>query len=538
MPQGNVLEPLMRLRAFALVLVAACQGDDETDPVDTDVEVVPTWCETQGLTEVAFDAVGPYGERRHERADDFWGIDLEGVEWRLQDHWTGCETYVFIPDSVDGADGESIWAADLDQLLEWSPSNVHYFFVSRKRDEAAEASLAAMADQVDEVLGGLDEDEAAGWRARLHVVAETSSWVADVFRGIGKEGWAIDRAQNVRGIGSFSDVERYIGGNQWPYDPNLAYAALDAQMFNVDAEREARLAAEAATVLPMWTGEVISQYADLTVTLPSAAEMATFDTFEVDIDMRCPDPASPEFGNCGAWDYLADLHVKDGEQWIELGRMITTYHREARWVVDLTPMMAHLLAGGSRTFRWSWAPEWNVQPTETRLSLRFSNRGKGFAPRKATRVATGGAFTATYNDGRVPAEVPVSATAKRVELWALITGHGGDTKTGCSEFCNHQHEFTIAGVTHLQEYPEAGTEAGCRDNGIPAQMTPNQWGTWWLGRGGWCPGQPVLPYVIDLTADVPAGSTASVAYRGLYKKKTPPDTSGNVLMNAWLVEYE
>ena len=525
-------------RALLLLGLAACQGEVETDVGDTDVDAVPTWCETQGLTEVAFDAVGPYGQRRHERADDFWGIDLDGVEWRLSEHWTGCETYVFIPDSVDGANGQSIWAADLDQLLEWSPTNAHYFFVSRKRGDDATANLTAMADQIDEVLADLDEAEAEAWRARLHVVADTSGWISDVFRGIGKEGWAIDRAQNLRGIGSFADVERYNGGEGWPYEPNLAYAGLDAQQFNVEADREARLAAEDATILPMWTGEVISQYADMTIELPSAAEMATFDTFEVDVDMRCPDPDAPEFGNCGAWDYLANLYVQDGEQWIELGRMITTYHRESRWVVDLTPMMAHLLEGGPRTFRWSWAPEWNVQPTETRLSLRFSNRGKGYAPRKATLVAKGAGFNKTYNDGRAPAEVAISAKAKHVELWALISGHGGDSKTGCAEFCNHQHEFTIAGTAHLQEYPGAGTEAGCRDNGIPEQMTPNQWGTWWLGRGGWCPGQPVVPFVVDVTADVPAGGTASVAYRGLYKDKTPPDTSGEVLMNAWLVEYE
>jgi hypothetical protein len=527
------------LRFCLVLLLAACNGPDDTDPADTDggdtdEPAVPSFCEENGWTENAFDAAGPYGVHRHELADDFTVVHHDGTEWDFEDEWTGCESYLFVPDF-----DSSIWAADVDELLERSPANAHYFFVTLKSGDTAAENLAAMQQHIDEVLAEMSGADEAWWRPRLHVVADGSGWLYDVFDGIGEEGWAIDREQRIRGIGSFSDVERYNGSSGWPYDPNLAYVAYEAHYFDAEAARAARMAAVAEpTIVPLWTGEVISQYADMTVELPSAAEMAAFDTFEIDVDMRCPDPESPEFNNCGAWDYLANFYVQDGEEWIELGRMITTYHREARWVVDVTPMMAHLLDGGTRTFRWSWAPEWNVQPTETRLSLRFSNQGKGYAPRKATLVATGGGFSSTYNDGRVPAEVPVSASATHVELWALITGHGMETNN-CAEFCNHQHEFTVGSSTYLQEYPIASDDTGCRDQGIPNQMTPNQWGTWWYGRGGWCPGQPVVPFAVDVTADVSAGSTATVGYRGLYREDdTPPDGSGNILMNAWLVEYE
>jgi hypothetical protein len=69
-------------------------------------------------------------------------------------------------------------------------------------------------------------------------------------------------------------------------------------------------------------------------------------------------------------------------------------------------------------------------------------------------------------------------------------------------------------------------------------MTPNQWGTWWFGRGGWCPGQAVKPYQVDVTDDVEPGTSASVSYRGLYNGQDPPDGSGNILLNAWWVVYE
>jgi hypothetical protein len=245
-----------------------------------------------------------------------------------------------------------------------------------------------------------------------------------------------------------------------------------------------------------------------------------------------------EPGNCGAWDYLAGLYVEgDDGAWIELSRFITTYHREARWVADATPMLPHLLAGGTRNFRWSWAPSWNVQPTETRLQLRFSNQGKGMKPRAATLIATGGSFGSTYNDGREPVEVPIASGAKKVELWALTTGHGAATNS-CAEFCNHQHEFSVDGSTHLQEFPGAATATGCIDQ-IENQMTPNQSGTWWYGRGGWCPGQVVMPWAVDVTGEVGTDGTASVGYRGLFDDTAPPpDGSGDILLNAWLVVYE
>ena len=59
------------------------------------------------------------------------------------------------------------------------------------------------------------------------------------------------------------------------------------------------------------------------------------------------------------------------------------------------------------------------------------------------------------------------------------TGHGAGTNQ-CSEFCNHQHEFTVGGAVHLQTFPMAGSASGCIKN-LESGMTPNQAGTWWYG---------------------------------------------------------
>ena len=70
-------------------------------------------------------------------------------------------------------------------------------------------------------------------------------------------------------------------------------------------------------------------------------------------------------------------------------------------------------------------------------------------------------------------------------------------------------------------------------------MVPNQGGTWWFGRGGWCPGQQVEPDVIDVTDAVTPGTTVTVNYQAMLNgSMTIPDGSGNIVLSSYLVVYE
>ena len=505
-------------------------------------------CEELALPMRAF-AEGPYGIHRGEVADDFT-IDLaDGTPWNLRDRFSGCESYVFVPDRipVSDLDDASVWESDKDlaSLVENSPRNVHWFFVSRHADAHADASIQGMQARIDALLATLEATDAAHWKARLHVVAakagDLDGWIGDAISTHGRIGFGIDRTQRVRGAGYLADVSRYSaqleGAGAWPWKSNLAYAAHEAQYFNAQATIYERLEAEEATVVPLFSGEILEELEDTEIMLPSAAEMAAFDTLEIEVTMQCPDPEEIELGNCGAWDYLANLFVQDASlNFVELARFITTYHREAHWVVDATPMLALLRDGGLRTFRWSFAPSWNTQPMATHLSLRFSSKAKGVTPTQATFLWAGGPFNATYNTTHAPSDVPIPAAAQKVELWSLVTGHGAATSQ-CAEFCNHEHELTINGVAYTREHPEAATENGCIGQ-LDHGMTPNQAGTWWFGRGGWCPGQQVEPWVVDVTAAVTPGQTAAVTYRGLLDGMDPPDNAGDIVFTSYLVVYE
>lgn len=506
-------------------------------------------CAAMGLPVRAW-TDGPYGTHRGEIADGFTLELLDGTTFDLKEQYSGCDTYVFMPDKIpiSDADSTSVWEKqnDVEQLLEDSPKNVHYFFITRQTaDDLASAATTGMQARIDTILAGLAPEDAEHWKSRLHVAKaeanDLDNWIGDVLGSHGRIGFGIDREQKIRGVGYLSDVKRYSSAleqaGSWPWKSNIAYLAHEPQYWNAQFDMTERLANDGATVVDLWTGETLAEFAETDVTLPDAATMATYDTFEIEIEMMCPDPDKIEPGNCGAWDYLAYLFVRD-ENGVDqqLGRFITSYHRETHWVVDASQMLGHLAKGGQQHFKWSFAPPWNTQPTATRVKLRFSNTGKNMRPSQATPLWTGGSLGSTYNDTKLPIDVDIPAGAKKVELWAIITGHGAATNY-CAEFCNHQHEFTVGGSVYLKEHPEASTEDQCIPQ-LAHGMVPNQPGTWWFGRGGWCPGQQVTPWVVDVTQDVTPGTTATISYRGLYKDAIAPDGSGDIDMVSYLIVWE
>lgn len=522
-------------------------GGEDSDAADGtgDIGEPVASCPVDGLPKQALlPTTSSYA--RGETAAPFELAQADGEIFRFLDVWDGCESLVFLPDTltVSQLDFTSLWEADLESLVQSSPLNTHYFFVSRLSGSAAQAQVQAMQGRVDALLAGMVEVDAAHWQAHLHVGAlpagKLPNWLNAGFATYGQGGFAIDRAQRIRGLGSFADVYRPDAALQqagaFPWRDNLAYAAKEAHYFNAQAAQREKLKAENVTEIWLWTGEVLEQFEETVVELPSAEEMAKFDTLELLVDLACPNEKAPELGNCGAWDYLAHLFVDpDGEGYREVGRFITSYHRETFWVVDATPALAWLRAGGSFPMKWEFAPEWNKQPTGTRLSLRFSNRGKGFRPMNIEPLWSGGNFNSEYNTLHQIQTIPIDSNAAHVEVWTLVTGHGAETNQ-CAEFCNHVHEITVNGSMFRRDHPQAGNLGGCIDE-IERGMVPNQAGTWWFGRGGWCPGQQVEPWVIDVTDLVTPGADATLSYQGLYAGKTPPDGAGNIVFTSYLVTY-
>jgi hypothetical protein len=338
---------------------------------------------------------------------------------------------------------------------------------------------------------------------------------------IGVEAMAVDQQARVREFGSIPfPFNQYLPA---PID-NFQMVAYEASYYNYEHERDSRLASEEAAgdtvVISLFEGEWADDpgwhgkrsYAE--VELPDAETMSNFDTLELDLNLGCENNRK---SNCPPWDYIVNLYICDTENPdkcdIELGRWITAYWSYGRWVTDVSPMLGYLADGGTRRFAFYSQQRYRVD-----LSLRLSNRDKGTTGKRAFDLGwRGGPFWNEYNKRFHPIEFEVPDWAEKVELMSYVTGHGfGKDKENCAEFCNHTHHFSInGGPDHVKAHPEAGTLMGCAEQ-VEEGVVPNQGGTWIYGRGGWCPGLDVKPWVIDITDEVKKGELNELVYRGLF----------------------
>ncbi|KAL6745641.1 PHM/PNGase F domain-containing protein [Haematococcus lacustris] len=121
----------------------------------------------------------------------------------------------------------------------------------------------------------------------------------------------------------------------------------------------------------------------------------------------------------------------------------------------------------------------------------------------------GGSFDATYNN-RSAMAVTVPSGAVKAIIMAVISGHGSDDNN-CAEFCPTSHHFTVNGVEeHVASFDTAGSAWGCSQE-VRRGALPNEHGTWFYGRNGWCDGQQVRPWLADVSAQLPASPSAWMA---------------------------
>lgn len=206
----------------------------------------------------------------------------------------------------------------------------------------------------------------------------------------------------------------------------------------------------------------------------------------------------------------------------EIGRWITSYARGGHWLMDASPALAMLKEGGDREIRFS-----SSYAYENTLTFHLSNQGKEGRAQDMIALYQGGSFNESYNDNYDAIAVDIPSDAKVVELYAVISGHGwGSEVENCAEFCNHTHHFQVNGDEYVKSHPEAGLSTGCVDQ-IELGTVPNQFGTWPYGRGGWCPGKQVDPWIVDVTESIEVGSENTINYEGLFNGATYVPESSN-----------
>ena len=170
----------------------------------------------------------------------------------------------------------------------------------------------------------------------------------------------------------------------------------------------------------------------------------------------------------------------------------------------------------------------------------FIEYDKTLTPFMIQPLFRGGVFDQEYNKKYLPISFILPNETSRVRLVATITGHGRDNNN-CAELCVTSHNFVINGIYKVTRiFKDASTAFGCADH-VKDGVIPNEYGRWMYGRGGWCDGQEVTPWMVDVTEQVKFGSASnSIRYFGLYNGKDPNPSKnpGNIIMYSYLVFYK
>ncbi|XP_013871856.1 uncharacterized protein si:dkey-256h2.1 [Austrofundulus limnaeus] len=341
------------------------------------------------------------------------------------------------------------------------------------------------------------------------------------------------------------DQQGALAETGWFLYPSFSFINWQAQWFEFSANLQLKLQSPAEVICVF--DEVTMQGdegAVATVDLPS--DLQVFDTLQLDASLSCPGRRD---SSCAHWDHTVQLFVCCDQQSpycnTELGRWITAFRRGiGHWLTDVSPLIP-LLDGDRCTFAMKTAP-W-AMPWIASLNLRFSASNRTDAgvekprPFRVMSLYGGGIFDNNYNKRFNTVKFSVPPSTQKVELYAVITGHGSD-ENGCGEFCVTSHHFLINGFyNNSQIFDSAGSALGCtlrvRDGAVP-----NEHGTWLYGRGGWCDGLQVDPWRVDVTKQliVSEVKSNSVLYFGLFNGMDPNPSRqpGYIIMSSFLIFYK
>lgn len=474
-------------------------------------------------------------------APDFTVETLRGTK-TFSEIWNGCDNHVFVVYSANW------WSSPIEPLVDDSAENTHYWFVVAADDAAIDqdmrtALVGQIAQKIEGYLESLGEDVHAENTDEFHYVLDSGldmPVVAQILASNpGEAHFTVDRHQIVR---EGHNVAVYNGAwtplleqtRWWSKYVNGQYALDAALVAQEDAgEVLVHRVADAVEI----TGGVPYEW-----TLPDAETIAQYGKLEVDMLIDCPGAGHPYGATCGEWDTVGSIMLCGddectGENQRRVVKWITPYSSPGRWVIDITPEMIELAAGGTLKFV-SYHGDNNVGQYTYRytVDLRFSQREDGLRPIAKTELVPRGNygwndnFHMTWSDFAFDAPPETEAT----ELYARISGHGAVDGSNCAEFCTFTHEFTVNGTPFEHQYLMENVDR-CAEY-VDRGVTPNQGGTWFFDRSSWCPGWTIEEWRADLTDAVIVGDQNAVSYDSWYGSNQPPP-GGNMDMRVEVVFY-
>ena len=146
--------------------------------------------------------------------------------WDFATQWNGEESYIFI--TIGPTSSTTLWNAnDADDLLDNSPDNVHYFFLSNRSTYFDDVRV--QKGDFDVLISGLSESEQAHWKTHLHFIPDKCDSHGDEFTDAvcGIRAIGIDRFQRWKEIGYLGNPANFSG-------TYMGYIAHEAIYYNYE----------------------------------------------------------------------------------------------------------------------------------------------------------------------------------------------------------------------------------------------------------------------------------------------------------------
>uniref|UniRef100_A0A8P4KGC4 Si:dkey-256h2.1 n=1 Tax=Dicentrarchus labrax TaxID=13489 RepID=A0A8P4KGC4_DICLA len=355
--------------------------------------------------------------------------------------------------------------------------------------------------------------------------------------------------QNTPSPGFFFSIDQQgaLAEIGWFLYPSFSFINWQAQWFDFYADLQTKLQ-RPAKVVPVFDKVQMQGEKGAVATVDLPLGLLDFNTLELDASLSCPGKRDL---SCAHWDHTVQLFICCDHLGpycnMELGRWITAFRRGiGRWLTDVSPLLP-LLDSHRCTLTMKTEP-W-VMPWFVSLNLRFSIGNQTAAvfhddeeelrPFRVMPLYSGGTFDKKYNKRYQPIKFLVPGSTKKVELYAVITAHGSDDNR-CGEFCVTSHHFLFNTVfNNTLVFDSAGSPLGCTTQ-VKEGAVPNEYGTWLYGRGGWCDGQQVNPWRVDITKQLNVSESNTVLYFSFFEGKDPNPSKdpGYIIMSSFLVFYK
>ncbi|ELU13514.1 hypothetical protein CAPTEDRAFT_163986 [Capitella teleta] len=336
----------------------------------------------------------------------------------------------------------------------------------------------------------------------------------------------------------------------WFLYPTMHFLAWQAQWFSYYSSLEQRLN-QPSYSFKVFENVAMNGSSGFTANVSIPKDLSKFTAMDLDFSLSCFGFQDEE---CPHWDRTVQLHVccdwSSALCGAELGRWISPFRRRiGRWLTNATtfiplisnPSSSSSSSSSSQKCSFHLSGILNGEVWKPSLNLRF-RRAKvqpaNYKPFSIQMLYNGShAFDCKYNRHFSNHTLTFPPKVTKVELVSVITGHGSD-ENGCGEFCVTSHHFTVNQRTFSRTFDNAGTPFGCARR-VASGVEPNEHGTWLYGRNGWCDGQQVDPWVINITNELNLLSSNVIGYYGWFNgtDPDPKQSPGIIIIYTYLVIY-